>query len=99
MIALAAVPSTPSWSLSVGLTMVSCNIVAFLLWKLVVPLINAWLLSIGYENRTGFTVPTGVLGGTKLPLIGSVPELLAATSFGHLIGAGTILGLTRLGAL
>ena len=29
----------------------------------------------------------------------SLPALLASTSFGHLIGAGVILGLTNIGAL
>lgn len=97
MIAIAAVPSTPGWSLSVGLTMILCNITAILLWKSVVPLINAWLGAIGYENRTGFTVPAEA-AGIELPLLGTLPEILAATSFGHLIGAGVILGLSRLGA-
>lgn len=97
MIAFAAVPATPSWSISVGLTMIICNITAIALWKSVVPLINAWLGAIGYENRTGFAVPAES-AGIELPLLGTLPEILAATSFGHLIGAGVILGLTRLGA-
>jgi photosystem I subunit 10 len=29
----------------------------------------------------------------------SIPALLGATSFGHIIGAGVILGLTNTGAL
>ncbi|MEO0854014.1 MAG: hypothetical protein AAFY15_11005 [Cyanobacteria bacterium J06648_11] len=74
MIAIAAVPSTPGWSLSVGLTMILCNITAILLWKSVVPLINAWLGAIGYENRTGFTVPAEA-AGIELPLLGTLPEI------------------------
>jgi photosystem I subunit 10 len=40
--------------------------------------------------------------GPALPLPGlglSIPALLGATSFGHIIGAGVILGLTNTGAL
>lgn len=80
--------------------MIACNIVAFGLWKLVVPLIDAWLDSIGYENRVSFAVPVDAPGGNiAIPMLGSLPEILAATSFGHLIGAGVILGLTNIGAL
>lgn len=38
--------------------------------------------------------------GPEVPLLGiSVPALIAATSFGHILGAGAILGLTNTGAL
>jgi hypothetical protein len=81
--------------------MILCNVVAVLLWKSMVPLINSWLGAIGYEARSGLSVPAGNeiftfnFGIVSLTL----PELLAAASFGHLIGAGVILGLTRLGGL
>lgn len=98
---LATVPNTPIWSPGVALVMISANIGAILLWKSVVALINSWLGAIGYEARTGVTVPSGSeiftfnLPGFSL----SLPELIAAASFGHLIGAGIILGLARFGAL
>jgi len=41
--------------------------------------------------------------GPSIPLVGSeglgLPELLATTSLGHIIGAGTILGLRNQGIL
>ncbi len=38
--------------------------------------------------------------GPQTPIGGmSLPALLASTSFGHILGAGTILGLTNLGVL
>lgn len=38
--------------------------------------------------------------GPEVPGLGlSVPALIAATSFGHILGAGAILGLTNTGAL
>lgn len=98
---VATVPATPVWSPAVAMVMILCNVFAVLLWKSVLPLINAWLGAIGYESRANLAIPTGSEGfvfpfpGARLTL----PELLAAASFGHLIGAGVILGLTRLGAL
>jgi photosystem I subunit 10 len=42
--------------------------------------------------------------GPSLPLAGpfsnfGLPELLATTSFGHIVGCGAILGLSYIGAL
>jgi photosystem I subunit X len=41
--------------------------------------------------------------GPSLPIlsdiVGSIPTLIAATSFGHILGAGAILGLSSIGAL
>jgi photosystem I subunit X len=81
----AAVPHTPAWSPGVGLVMITCNLFA---------------IAVGYyaiKNR-------GV--GPKLPMempamfTGfGIPELLATTSFGHLLGAGFILGLGNAGLL
>lgn len=101
MTVFAVVPATPAWSPTIALVMIVCNVTAVFLWKSIIPLINAWLGAIGYEARTGYAVPTGSevykfnFPGVTL----TAPELLAATSFGHLIGAGVILGLTRLGGL
>jgi photosystem I subunit 10 len=101
MLTFAAVPATPVWSPTVAIVMIACNVTAILLWKSVNSLINAWLGALGYEARAGVSVPAGNeiymfnVGGISL----SLPELLAAASFGHLIGAGVILGLARFGAL
>ncbi len=102
MILLAAVPATPSWSPTIALIMILCNVAAIFLWKSMNSLINAWLGAIGYEARAVSSVPAGnsiytfnLPGGLALTL----PELLAAASFGHLLGAGVILGLSRLGGL
>lgn len=101
MMLLADVPPTPSWSPTISLVMILCNVGVIVLWKSVLSLINSWLGAIGYDNRTSMVVPEGNeiftfnLPGFSLTL----PELVAAASFGHLIGAGVILGLTRLGAL
>lgn len=76
---------TTAWSPSVGLVMIACNLFA---------------IAIGYyaiQKR-------GV--GPKLPMempamfTGfGLPELLATASFGHILGAGVILGLSNAGVL
>ncbi|MCU0567513.1 MAG: photosystem I reaction center subunit PsaK [Oculatellaceae cyanobacterium Prado106] len=83
--ALLATAQTPEWSFSVALVMILCNLFA---------------IAIGYyaiKNR-------GV--GPKLPVevpamfTGfGIPELLATASFGHILGAGIILGLGNAGVL
>jgi len=69
------------WSLSVGLTMIICNIVAIALGKFFIQ-----------QKGAGPALPGGpFFGGMGLP------ELLATTSLGHILGAGTILGLSSAG--
>ncbi len=101
MMLFAAVPPTPSWSPTIALIMILCNVGALLLWKSVVSLINNWLGALGYESRAAVVVPeSSEIYKFNFPFLSlSLPEVLAAASFGHLIGAGVILGLTRLGAL
>ncbi|AFZ54717.1 MAG: photosystem I reaction center subunit PsaK [Geminocystis sp.] len=78
-----AVPTTLEWNLNVGLTMIVCNIVAIAFAKYTVK-----------EPGAGPKLPgEAFFGGMGLP------ALLATTSFGHLLGAGVILGLASLGAL
>ncbi|MCP2730652.1 photosystem I reaction center subunit PsaK [Limnofasciculus baicalensis] len=83
--ALDVVPATSSWSLSVGLVMIICNLVA---------------IAIGYyaiqNPGKGPDLPVG-----KPAMFKSfgIAELLATTSFGHILGAGVILGLSSAGAL
>ncbi|MBF2080380.1 MAG: photosystem I reaction center subunit PsaK [Synechococcales cyanobacterium T60_A2020_003] len=82
---LAAVPSTPAWSPSVAAIMITCNVFAIV---------------IGYyaiqQRGVGPKLPV------ELPAIFTgfgIPELLATASFGHLLGAGMILGLGNAGLL
>ena len=101
LLLLAEVPPTPSWSPTVSLVMILCNVGVILLWKSVLSLINSWLGAIGYDSRANLSVPEGnEIFTINLPgLTLTLPELIAAASFGHVIGAGVILGLTRLGAI
>ena len=82
-----------------AIVMISCNVVAVLLWKSVVPLINSWLGNLGYEAPGAAEIPTGGFTFNFGVIQLTAPELLGATSFGHVIGAATILGLTQTGAL
>ena len=80
---LAAVPTTIEWNTNVALTMIICNIVAIAIGKFTMKDISA-----------GPSLPgDSFFGGMGLP------ALLATTSFGHLLGAGVILGLANSGAL
>lgn len=80
------VPPTPYWTPTVGLVMIICNIIAIVIGR----------FAIQHPGK-----------GTGLPILPNsgiwknfgVPELLATMSFGHVIGAGVILGLTNAGAL
>lgn len=80
-------PSTPEWSLTVGIIMILCNIFA----------IVVGYYAISKENRgQGPALPV------SLPRVFTgfgVPELLATASFGHILGAGVILGLSYTGVL
>ena len=79
----ATVPSTYGWSPRVAAVMIVCNIIAIAIGK----------FAIRYPN-VGPSLPSSdFFGGMGLP------ALLATTSFGHLIGAGVILGLYNIGAL
>lgn len=79
--------STPEWSPMVALTMILCNLLA---------------IAIGYyginkQHRGKGPALPGVMPGMFKGF--GVPELLATTSFGHLLGAGVILGLGNAGVL
>ena len=80
---LATVPTTVEWNLNVGLTMVICNIVAIAIAK----------ATVKQPNADPQLPSSEFFGGMGLP------ALLATTSFGHLLGAGVILGLANAGAL
>lgn len=80
---LAAVPHTPTWSPKIAIVMVICNVLAIAFGR----------LTIKYPS-VGPQLPSPALFGGM-----GLPALLGTTSFGHLIGAGVILGLANLGVL
>jgi len=80
---LATVPATPEWSPKVAVVMVLCNILAIAIGK----------FTIKYPSEGPALPSPAMFGGMGLP------ALLGTTSFGHLIGAGAILGLANLGVL
>lgn len=80
---LTAVPHTLEWSPTVGITMIVCNIVAIAFAKATIK-----------NPSAGPAMPaSGFFGGFGLPAV------LGATSFGHVLGAGVILGLSNMGVL
>lgn len=80
---LASVPATPAWDLKIGAVMVICNIVAIAFAKSTVKIQNA-----------GPAMPSpDLFGGFGLPAV------IGSTCFGHILGAGVILGLSSMGAL
>lgn len=82
----AALPRATNWSLSVGITMLVCNLVAIAIGRFAIQRKGA-----GPKLPVEFPDPFGGEFG--------VPELLATTSFGHILGAGVILGLSNAGML
>jgi photosystem I subunit X len=87
LVVQSTIPTTPEWTPMVALTMILCNLLA---------------IAIGYygiskQNRgKGPALPVAVPGMFKGF---GIPELLATTSLGHLLGAGVILGLGNAGVL
>jgi photosystem I subunit X len=80
-----ATATTAPWSINTAVVMIACNLFA---------------IAVGYyaiKNRgVGPALPV------QVPAMFTgfgVPELLATTSFGHLLGAGFILGLSNAGLL
>jgi photosystem I subunit X len=80
---LAAVPATLEWSPKVAVVMIICNILAIAFGKATIK-----------EQTTGLGLPlSNFFGGM------SHGAMLGVTCFGHIIGAGTILGLSSMGVL
>ncbi|MFB8789338.1 MAG: photosystem I reaction center subunit PsaK [Potamolinea sp.] len=81
----ATVPATPDWNPTIGLVMILCNLFAFVIGRYAIQ-----------SRGKGPAIP----GPTPDILKGfGIPELLATTSFGHILGAGVILGLSNAGVL
>jgi photosystem I subunit X len=80
---LAVVPRTLEWSPTIGIIMVLCNIVAIAIGKVAIQ-----------QPNVGPQLPSpNMFGGFGLG------ALLGTTSFGHVLGAGVILGLSNLGVI
>lgn len=82
---LAAVPTTPVWSFNVALIMITANLFALVVGRYGIKV-----------KGVGPSLPVqlpGLFSGFGLS------ELLAVTSFGHVLGAGLILGLAQAGLL
>ncbi len=83
LLAAASIPATVEWSPKVAIVMIICNVLAIAFGKYTIKNQNA-----------GPGLPSSeFFGGMGLP------ALLGTTSFGHLLGAGAILGLASIGAL
>jgi photosystem I subunit X len=81
---LAITASIPNWTVQVGIIMIFCNLFAFFIGRYAIK-------NKGQGPNLPASLPD-VLQGFGLP------ELLATTSFGHILGAGMILGLRAAGA-
>lgn len=85
ILAQAAVPPTVTWNFSVAAIMIFCNLFAFIIGYFAIQ-----------QTGAGPRLPIPQLASRKSF---GVPELLATASFGHILGAGMILGLSSAGIL
>lgn len=79
------VPNTPSWNWNISLVMNICIILGIIIAR------------IAAQNRN-----KGSSLSSPAPTVGKnlgLPDLLAGLSFGHILGVGTVLGLTNAGLL
>lgn len=78
------VPDTPSWNWTISLVMTICIILGIIFAR------------IAAQNRNkGSSMSSPASMGKSFGL----PDLLAGLSFGHILGVGTVLGLTNTGLL
>jgi photosystem I subunit 10 len=80
-----AVPPTVEWNPSVAIVMILCNVFAIAIGR--------------FAIQNAGVGPDLPVGKPSLWRKFGVPELLATTSFGHILGAGLILGLSNAGLL
>ena len=82
-ILLTVAPRTVEWSPTIGIIMVLCNILAIAFGKFTIQ-----------HQSTGAAMPSSnMFGGFGLGAV------LGTTCFGHILGAGAILGLSYIGAI
>jgi photosystem I subunit X len=78
-------PRATDWSPAVGLVMILSNVTAIAFAK----------MTMSKENQTaGPAMPSANMFGGF-----GAPAVVGATCFGHVIGAGVILGLSNMGVL
>lgn len=82
---LAAIPHTEPWSFGTALAMGFCNLVAVAIGR--------------YAIKSPGQGPDLPVSKPDLFRNFNIPELLATFSFGHILGAGLILGLTNAGVI
>ncbi|MBD2345197.1 photosystem I reaction center subunit PsaK [Anabaena subtropica] len=80
---LAAATTPLEWSPTVGIIIIIANIIAIAFGK----------LTINYPSSEPALPSANFFGGF------GVPALLATTAFGHILGAGIVLGLHNLGRI
>jgi photosystem I subunit 10 len=86
LLILATIPQTSEWSLGVGFTMLVCNLFAITIGRYAI------------QNKgVGPSLPVELPDPFAKEF--GLPELLATASFGHLLGAGLILGMSNAGLL
>ncbi|WP_008311257.1 photosystem I reaction center subunit PsaK [Leptolyngbya sp. PCC 6406] len=78
-------PTTPQWSFQIALIMITANLFVIAIGRYAIK-------NPGAGPALPFTLP-GLFEGFGLP------ELLATTSLGHILGAGMVLGLGSAGIL
>ncbi|NJK75707.1 MAG: photosystem I reaction center subunit PsaK [Oscillatoriales cyanobacterium RU_3_3] len=82
-ILMTVAPRSVEWSPTIGLIMVVCNILAIAFGKLTIK-----------NPSVGPAMPSSnMFGGLSLGAV------LGTTALGHILGAGTILGLSYIGAI
>ena len=84
-LAVSSTPQTVDWSLSVCIIMIFCNLFALVIGRYFIQKPG---------QGPALPVPKAEVWDTF-----GVPELLATTSLGHILGAGIILGLANAGVL
>jgi len=80
---MTAAPRVANWSPTIAIVMILCNVAAIAFGK----------LTINQQNAGPELPSSNLFGGFGLP------ALLGVTSFGHILGAGVILGLSNMGVL
>jgi photosystem I subunit X len=80
---LAVVPTTLQWTPAVAVIMIVCNILAIAFGK----------YTIKHPSAEPAMPSSNFFGGFGLPAV------LTTASFGHILGAGVILGLHNLGRI
>lgn len=81
----AAYAQTTEWSLGVAITMILCNLLVISIGRFAIK-----------ERGKGPALPIAPSNSGLFEGFG-IPELLATTSLGHVLGAGMILGMANAG--